>query len=143
MSEVKKVKKTYLEQLAEIEAMKKEAEATREAELEPVINDMKAKIAAYQITAEQLGFVLAPPPAPEPVKPSKGSKSKPAKPQKPKEKDQYGNTISYLADGTLKPYAFFNPANPNRKAFADGKRPDWLKDLQDKKVDPATYTIKN
>lgn len=54
MSEAKPVKKTYLELLAESQAIAKLAEDARIEELEPVIAMMKSDIAAYQIKAEQL-----------------------------------------------------------------------------------------
>lgn len=140
MSEAKKVKKSYLEQLADIEEAKKQLEATRLEELEPVITQMKADIAAYKITAEQLGFVLVaptPPPAQTPAKSTKPAN----KPQKT-EYDEDGNSIKYLADGiTRRPFVFFNPAS-KEKAYGLGTKPGWLKELIASGADASTYTIK-
>ena len=134
MSEAKK--KTYLEMLAERKAFDEQLEITRKEEQGPVIEKMKADIAAYQITAEQLGFVLVAPTPPAPAKPAT-----PAKKQPKVEKDADGNSIRYLADGSRKPFTYFNPAG-KEKAFDVGTRPAWLNALIASKVDPATYTIK-
>lgn len=138
MSEAKK--KTYLEMLAERQVFDKQLEATRLEELATVIEKMKSDIAAYQITAEQLGFVLIAPTPSAPAKPTKPKK--PAKKQPKTEYDEDGNSIRYLADGkTRRPFTYYNPAS-KEKAYNIGAKPDWLKKLEASGVDASTYTIK-
>lgn len=138
MSEVQKSKKkTYLELRAEHQALEKLMVEAKAEELQDVITDMKEKIAAWNITADQLGFVLAP--IEPPKKPKKAKSDKPATKI---EKDEFGNSIKYLPDGSKKPFFYFNPANQNEKAYEDGRRKNWLKKLIDSKVNPSTYTIK-
>ena len=87
-----------------------------------------------------MGFVLV---APAPVAPAPAKPTKPAKPSKPQVKpelDEDGNKISYLADGSRRPFAFFNPAS-KEKAYNIGAKPIWLKALEDSGADPSTYTI--
>lgn len=141
MAEVKAVKKSYIEQLADIEEMTKQAETTRREELEPVITKMKADIKAFRITADQLGFF---PPEPLPAAPTPPKKNKAASTgvkQPPIERDEDGNRKIYLKDGSRKPFFYYNPEN-KQKAYEDGKPPAWLKALKDSKADPSTYTIK-
>lgn len=48
--------KTYAQMMEEIEALKREAEAVRQQEVEGVIARIKEAIAFYGLTAEDLGF---------------------------------------------------------------------------------------
>ena len=140
MSEAPKSKKSYKELSAEIQALTKLAEAARSEELEAVVADIKDSIAAYKITAEQLGFIVQPAKPPQPPRKARSANSdnKPAK----IELDADGNSIKYLADGvTRRPFAFFNP-NGKEKAYNIGTRPAWLKALIASGVDASTYTLK-
>lgn len=49
-------KRTYQEILEEIEALQEKAEAIRQAEIAAVIEDVRAKIKAYNLTARDLGL---------------------------------------------------------------------------------------
>jgi DNA-binding protein H-NS len=72
-------RKTYSQMLDEIEHLKEKAELVRRAEVEDVIARIKAAIAFYGLTEEDLGFrkrdpKLSPasaPPAPAPAKKKK------------------------------------------------------------------------
>lgn len=57
--------KTYVELMAEIEALQKQAEEVRQAEIADVIADIKQKIRAYDLTAADLGLAAARAPAAE------------------------------------------------------------------------------
>jgi DNA-binding protein H-NS len=65
-------KKTYTQMLEEIERLKRQAEEVRRREVEEVISRMKAAIAFYGLTEEDLGFKkpeksASAPPAPAPA----------------------------------------------------------------------------
>ncbi|THF65384.1 H-NS histone family protein [Pseudothauera rhizosphaerae] len=47
---------TYVEIMAQIEALQKQAEAIREAEITSVIAEIRQKIRDYELTAADLGF---------------------------------------------------------------------------------------
>jgi DNA-binding protein H-NS len=69
-------KKTYTQMLEEIEQLKRQAEEVRRREVEEVISRMKAAIAFYGLTEEDLGFRkpeknASAPPAPAPAKKKK------------------------------------------------------------------------
>ena len=49
-------KKSYQEILQEIDALKAQAEAVRKAEIAAVIEDVRAKVRAYNLTARDLGL---------------------------------------------------------------------------------------
>ena len=72
--------KTYSQMLEEIEALQRQAEAMRQREIDDVIRRIKAAIAFYGLTEEDLGFrkraektasTPAPPPPPAPAKKKK------------------------------------------------------------------------
>lgn len=141
MSEAKAPKKkTYLELFEEHQELEKLMAAAKADELQDVITEMKSSILKWGITAEQLGFVMPAPVAP--AQPDKPKSDKPKKPAQKIERDKYGNSIKYLPDGSLKPFYYVNPANPNIKAYKDGREPNWLKKLKAEKADEATYIIK-
>jgi DNA-binding protein H-NS len=69
-------KKTYTQMLEEIEHLKRQAEEVRRREVEEVISRMKAAIAFYGLTEEDLGFkkpekAASTPPPPTPAKKKK------------------------------------------------------------------------
>ena len=71
-------RKTYSQMLDEIEQLKQQAELVRRAEIEDVIARIKAAIAFYGLTEEDLGFrkkasekTSSAPPAPAPAKKKK------------------------------------------------------------------------
>lgn len=75
-------RKTYSEMLEQIELLKKQAEEVRRREVQDVIERIKAAIAFYGLTAEDLGLAprevrndkaapVPPPPAPAPAKKKK------------------------------------------------------------------------
>lgn len=51
---------TYIEIMAQIEALQKQAEEARQREVGMVIADIREKIEAYHLTAADLGLVAAP-----------------------------------------------------------------------------------
>lgn len=55
------MKKSYAELLSEIDALQREAEAVRQTEIQGVIERIKEAIAAYHLTAEDLGLAPARP----------------------------------------------------------------------------------
>jgi DNA-binding protein H-NS len=71
------VKKTYTQMLEEIEMLKRQAEEVRRREVDEVVTRIKAAIAFYGLTEEDLGFKKKPektasaPPAPAPAKKKK------------------------------------------------------------------------
>ena len=75
-------RKTYSQMLAEIEQLKHQAEEVRRREVEEVIARIKAAIAFYGLTEEDLGFrkhaaeksAKAPPPGPAPAKKKRKSR---------------------------------------------------------------------
>ncbi|MDG3065642.1 H-NS histone family protein [Thauera mechernichensis] len=52
---------TYVELMAQIEALQKQAEEVRQAELAGVIAEIRQKIQDYDLTAADLGFASVPP----------------------------------------------------------------------------------
>lgn len=58
---------TYVELMAQIEALQKQAEEVRQAEIAGVIAEIKQKIRDYDLTAADLGFSNAVPAKNEPV----------------------------------------------------------------------------
>ena len=50
---------TYAELKEQIKKLEEQAEQVKQTEIETVLSDIKAKIAQYALTAEQLGFTAA------------------------------------------------------------------------------------
>lgn len=82
------MKKTYSQLLDEIEELKRHAEEVRHREVEEVIARIKAAIAFYGLTAEDLGFGKPP---------DKAAKPAPAPPAEPKKKRKSRYTERPLA----------------------------------------------
>lgn len=69
---------TYVEIMAQIEALQKQAEEIRTAELADVIAEIRQKMHDYDLTAADLGFAAAAPARDiQPVSPSKRAAVKP------------------------------------------------------------------
>lgn len=79
------MKKTYTELMEQIEALQREAEKARQAEVQGVIKRIKEAIKAYNLTPEDLGFA----PARAPASAARGKSSRP-----PKYRDEAGNVWS-------------------------------------------------
>lgn len=79
------MKKSYTELMEQIQALQREAEKARHAEVQSVIKRIKEAIVAYGLTAQDLGFA---PPAPA----AAGGRRRSARP--PKYRDQAGNVWS-------------------------------------------------
>ncbi len=58
---------TYVELMAQIEALQKQAEEVRQAEISGVIAEIRQKIQDYDLTAVDLGFMSVAPVKNEPV----------------------------------------------------------------------------
>jgi DNA-binding protein H-NS len=84
------VTKTYIEMLAEIESLRKQAEAVREKEVRDVIARIKEAIAAYGLSASDLGLGSSGRPAPS----VRGGIQRKAKQRDALYRDSAGNTWS-------------------------------------------------
>lgn len=102
---------TYAELQAQIKKLQEQAEQVKAKELETVITDIKAKIAEYGLTAEQLGLATTS---------KKGIKKAAAK----------ETTVMYK-NGDL-----------TWSGAARGRKPDWVKQIQDAGGDIEKYRVK-
>jgi DNA-binding protein H-NS len=73
---------TYVELIAQIEALQKQAEELRQAEIAGVIAEIRQKIQDYDLTAADLGFASA-----APAKPATASRDDKRAAVKPKYQD--------------------------------------------------------
>jgi DNA-binding protein H-NS len=118
--------KTYVDIVKEIEELRIEAERLKSAEMSGVIDRIKGAIAAYGLTASDLGLRAKPGPKPgakpgrKPGRPAGATKSKPG--PKP------GAAKKAAATGSKsKGVAKFRDANGNTWV-GRGPRPQWVRD---------------
>lgn len=89
--------KTYSELMEEIEALKREAQAVRQQEIDGVVARIKEAIAFYGLTAQDLGLAGAPrgrPPRQAAVAPGGTRRASNGTAARPKYRDEHGNTWS-------------------------------------------------
>lgn len=104
---------SYDELQAQIKKLTEQAEAVKQTEIESVLGDMKAKIAKYGLTADQLGFTAT----------STAKKAKKTSPSQDKEVMYKNGDLTW-------------------SGATRGRKPAWVKEILDAGGDIEKYKVK-
>lgn len=115
--------KTYAQLMKQIEALQADADKARKREIDGVVGRIREAIAAYQLTAADLGFGTSPKAAAKPAKAVKTRRRKgSAAPKSP--------AVVKYANGTGGTWG------------GRGKRPQWLRDAINAGKSLADFAVK-